>query len=250
MNKIRFCLTVKKILLIPTVFFFIQTLYAQNRKKTTRRVLPSIVLNNATDSLSYSLGMSIGQSLKNGGVTNINTDLLNRAMNQIFKDSKTAMSTEEANNTLQKKLQEFTQRKKDAQIQEGKTFLFINGKRPSVTTLPNGLQYEVLVAANMDNPKPKITDTVKVNYAGSLINAVEFENSLKNGGPVTFPVNGVIRGWQQALQLMPKGATWKLYIPAELAYGENPPSYNIPQNAVLIFEIALMDIKPAILSDK
>jgi FKBP-type peptidyl-prolyl cis-trans isomerase FklB len=223
---------------------------AQKRKHTTPKLPTKIVFTNEIDSFSYALGMSIGQSLKDGGSPNINTALLSTAINEIFKDTKTAMSKEEANTTIQQKLQEFAKRKKEAQVKEGQAFLFINGKRPNVTTLPNGLQYEVLIPANMDNPKPRITDTVKVNYAGTLINGVEFENSLKNGGPITFPVNGVIRGWQQVLQLMPKGATWKIYIPSELAYGENPPNYNIPQNAVLIFELALLDIKTTFTPEK
>jgi FKBP-type peptidyl-prolyl cis-trans isomerase FklB len=235
----------KKIVLISIAFVFALHVQAQKGKKKKTVVAEKVILKTEIDSFSYALGMSIGESLKNTGSTNVNTELLTTAMKQIFNDNKTVMSKEDANNTLQQKLQAFTQRKKEAQIQEGKSFLFINGKRPNVTTLPNGLQYEVLIPGNIDNPKPRITDTVKVNYAGSLITGVEFENSIKNGGPVTFPVNGVVRGWQQALQLMPKGATWKIYIPSELGYGENPPSYDIPQNAVLIFEIALIDIKAA-----
>jgi FKBP-type peptidyl-prolyl cis-trans isomerase FklB len=236
----------KKIVLISIAFVFALNMQAQKGKKKKTVVAEKVILKTEIDSFSYALGMSIGESLKNTGSTNVNTELLTTAMKQIFNDNKTVMSKEDANNTLQQKLQAFTQRKKEAQIQEGKSFLFINGKRPNVTTLPNGLQYEVLIPANMDNPKPKITDTVQVHYAGSLINGVEFESSIKNGAPVTFPVNGVVRGWQQALQLMPKGATWKIYLPSELGYGENPPSYDIPQNAVLIFEIALLDIKPLV----
>lgn len=230
--------------------FAISALNAQAQKRKHTTPTTKIVLTNETDSFSYALGMSIGQSLRDGGSPTLNTALLTTAINEIFKDTKTTMSKEEANTTIQQKLKAFAQRKKEAQIKDGQAFLFINSKRPNVTTLPNGLQYEVLIPANMDNPKPKITDTVKVNYAGSLINGVEFENSLKNGGPVTFPVNGVIRGWQQVLQLMPKGATWKIYIPTELAYGENPPNYNIPQNAVLIFELALLDIKTTFTPEK
>jgi FKBP-type peptidyl-prolyl cis-trans isomerase FklB len=240
----------KKIIFIAIACTVAIHVQAQKGKKKKTVVAEKVVLKTEIDSFSYALGMSIGESLKNTGSTNVNTDLLTKAMKQIFNNNQTVMSKEDANNTLQQKLQAFTQRKKEAQIQEGKAFLFINGKRPNVTTLPNGLQYEVLIPANMDNPKPRITDTVKVNYAGSLITGVEFENSIKNGGPVTFPVNGVVRGWQQALQLMPKGATWKIYIPSELGYGENPPSYDIPQNAVLIFEIALIDIKAAQTPDK
>lgn len=238
----------KKILLATLAISLVLNVQAQKKKNTKQK--EKVVLKNEIDSFSYALGMSIGESLKNSGSPNLNKELLTTAINEIFNDTKTAMSKEESNTTIQQKLKEFTNRKKETQLKEGQAYLFINGKRPNVTTLPNGLQYEVLIPANMDNPKPRIVDTVKVNYAGSLINGTEFENSLKNGGPVTFPVNGVIRGWQQVLQLMPKGATWKIYIPSELAYGENPPSYNIPPNAVLIFELALLDIKPLIAKEK
>ncbi len=238
----------KKIVFVTLAITLVFNVQAQKKKSNKQK--ETVVLKNEMDSFSYALGMSIGESLKNGGAENVNTQLLSNAINEIFKETKTVMSKEAANNTIQQKLQEFTKRKKEAQIKEGQAFLFINGKRPSVTTLPNGLQYEVLIPANMDNPKPKIVDTVKVNYVGTLINGTEFESSIKNGAPVSFPVNGVIRGWQQVLQLMPKGATWKVYIPTELAYGENPPNYNIPQNAVLIFELALLDIKPLIPIEK
>jgi FKBP-type peptidyl-prolyl cis-trans isomerase FklB len=240
----------KKIILAIIAIAFVLDAAAQKTKSKSSVTTKKVILKTEVDSFSYAFGMSIGQSLKNIGGTDINLSLFNQAINEIFKDSKTVMSTEQANNTLQQKLQEFTKRKKEAQIKEGEAFLFINSKRPAVTTLPNGLQYEVLIPANMDNPKPRITDTVVVNYAGSLINGVEFESSIKSGAPVTFPVNGVIRGWQQVLQLMPKGSTWKVYIPSELAYGKDPPNYNIPQNAVLIFELALIDIKAAILPEK
>ena len=240
----------KKILLCV---FGIAIILQANAQKRIKNKLPEVkktVLKNETDSFSYALGMSIGESLKNSGTTNVNKELFTTAMNSVFYNTATLLTRETANATLQQKLQEFTQRKKEMQIQEGKNFLFINGKRPTVTTLPNGLQYEVIVAGNPNSPKPKITDTVVVNYAGTLINGTEFENSFKNGGPVTFPLNGVIKGWSQILQLMPKGASWKVYIPSELAYGDNPPSADIPLNAVLIFELALIDIKTAFTSEK
>ena len=240
----------KKILLAVFAIAIIIQANAQKTKRNNPKALNNTVLKNEIDSFSYVLGMSIAQSLKNNGVTKVNNELFAKAMNEIFTNTTTILTTEMANALLQQKLQAFTQRKKDLQILEGKNFLFINGKRPNVITLPNGLQYEIIVAGNPNNPKPKITDTVIVNYAGTLVNGTEFENSFKNGGPVTFPLNGVIKGWGQILQLMPKGATWNVYIPSELAYGENPPSYNIPQNATLIFKIALIDIKAAFNSDK
>ncbi len=113
--------------------------------------------------------------------------------------------------------------------------------------MPNGLQYEVIKTGNPAGMKPQAVDTVVVNYIGTLTNGTEFDNSVKRGQAATFPLNGVIRGWTEILQLMPKGSHWKVYIPSELGYGENPPQgAPIPPNAVLIFEITLEDIKSAI----
>ena len=123
---------------------------------------------------------------------------------------------------------------------------FFNKTKAGVVALPNGLQYEIQKEGEPNGAKPKAIDTVVVNYIGTLTNGTEFDNSFKRGQPASFPLNGVIRGWTEILQLMPKGAKWKVYIPSELAYGENPPSQQIPANAVLVFEISLEDIKPAV----
>ena len=113
------------------------------------------------------------------------------------------------------------------------------GDKPGVKTTASGLQYEVLVPGS--GPKPASTDTVTVNYAGTLINGTEFDNSYKRNEPATFPLNGVIRGWTEALQLMPVGSKWKLYIPSDLAYGDRGAGA-IPGGATLVFTIDLLDI--------
>ena len=231
----------KKILFISLALLSILNANAQKTKKPIAK--SSIPLKNGNDSLSYALGMSIGESLKSTGATDINTDLMTKAMKEVFANTKTIMNKEQANMTVQQKLQEYNKKKGDAQKQACQNYLDLNKKRKGITELPNGLQYEVITAGNADGIKPKVTDTVVVNYVGTLMDGTEFDNSIKRGQPATFPVNGVIKGWTQILQLMPKGASWKVYIPSELAYGENPPSAQIPPNSVLIFEIVLLDVK-------
>ncbi len=124
---------------------------------------------------------------------------------------------------------------------QGEKFLAENKTKPGVTTLPSGLQIKVLKQGN--GPKPKATDTVTVHYEGKLIDGTIFDSSLKRGQPASFPVNGVIPGWTEALQLMPVGSTWQLFIPSNLAYGEHPrPGGPIGPNAVLTFEVQLLKI--------
>jgi FKBP-type peptidyl-prolyl cis-trans isomerase FklB len=124
---------------------------------------------------------------------------------------------------------------------EGETFLAANKAKDGVVTLPSGLQYKILKAGA--GPKPAATDTVTVNYRGTLINGTEFDSSYKRGQPATFGVTGVIKGWTEALQLMPVGSKWQLFIPADLAYGERGAGADIAPNATLIFEVELLSIK-------
>jgi FKBP-type peptidyl-prolyl cis-trans isomerase FklB len=122
----------------------------------------------------------------------------------------------------------------------GAKFLEENKKRPGVVTLPSGLQYEIITKGT--GPIPKSTDTVKANYAGTLIDGTEFDNSFKRGAPITIPVTGVIRGWVEALEMMPVGSKWKLFIPSDLGYGDRGAGGAIPGGAALIFDIELLEI--------
>ena len=124
---------------------------------------------------------------------------------------------------------------------EGETFLAANKNKEGVVTLPSGLQYKILKAGT--GPKPTASDSVVCNYRGTLVNGTEFDSSYKRGQPATFPVNGVIKGWTEALQLMPVGSKWQLFIPAQLAYGERGAGPDIGPNATLIFEIELLSIQ-------
>jgi FKBP-type peptidyl-prolyl cis-trans isomerase len=129
----------------------------------------------------------------------------------------------------------------DTNKQEGQQFLAANKSKEGVITLPSGLQYKILQEGT--GPKPAATDTVTVNYRGTLINGTEFDSSYKRNEPATFGVNQVIKGWTEALQLMPVGSKWQLFIPSELAYGERSPGAEIGPNSTLIFDVELLSIK-------
>jgi FKBP-type peptidyl-prolyl cis-trans isomerase FklB len=210
--------------------------------------VPVPAFKNATDSFSYAAGMSIAESLKQAGAKKINAQLFAKALNEVYANAKTVYTKEQAQFVLQTMLQGMAKNKPAVkkvdgpQKKEGAAFLAACKKNPKITTLPNGLQYEVLKEGEPNAAKPALQDQVSVNYIGTLINGTEFDNSYKRGQAATFPLTGVIRGWTEILQLMPKGAKWKVNIPSELAYGENPPSPQIPPNSVLIFEIELLDI--------
>ena len=241
----------KKVLLTAVAAIVLMNVHAQKKaapvkKATSVAMKSSLGFKNAVDSFSYAAGMNIAASLQQAGATKINSSLFAKAMNDVYSKSKTDLTIEQAGMTLQQKLQEFTKKKTDAQKQECQNFLDINKKRSSVIALANGLQYEVLKTGDPNGVKPKPIDTVVVNYVGTLLNGTEFDNSFKHGQAASFPLNGVIKGWTEILQLMTKGAHWKVYIPGDLAYGEYPPQGSpITPNALLIFEITLEDIKPA-----
>ena len=241
----------KKLMLSAAAALLFVNVHAQKKavpfkKSTPASVKSSAGFKNAVDSFSYAAGMNIAASLQQAGATKINAALFAKAMNDVYSKAKTDFTIEQAGMTLQQKLQEFTKKKTDAQKQEGQVFLDANKKRSGVIALPNGLQYEILKAGDPNGIKPKVIDTVVVNYKGTLTNGTEFDNSFKRGQATSFPLNGVIKGWTEILQLMTKGAHWKVYIPGDLAYGEYPPQGSpITPNAVLVFEIILEDIKPA-----
>jgi FKBP-type peptidyl-prolyl cis-trans isomerase len=140
----------------------------------------------------------------------------------------------------QEKLQQQRKQKEEANLVNGKRFLDQNSKKEGVVTLPSGLQYKVLTMGN--GPKPSATDVVKVHYTGTLINGTEFDSSVKRGQPATFRVNGVIQGWTEALQLMPVGSKWTLYVPSELAYKNQQRGEFIEPNMALVFDVELIEI--------
>jgi len=198
---------------------------------------------------SYALGMSIGLGFQKQGIDkSIDSALVVRGFREALAGSKTAMTEDEMKAALQQLRTEVmsAQEAKSkeagaANRKEGESFLAENKSKDGVKTLPDGLQYKVLTEGN--GPKPASTDTVTVNYRGTLINGKEFDSSYKRGQPASFPVTGVIKGWTEALQLMPVGSKWQLFIPADLAYGDSPrPGGDIAPGDTLIFEVELLSI--------
>ena len=206
-----------------------------------------VELKDLKQKASYSYGYTLGKNLKAQGV-DIDPEVFARGIADALGGGSAALKDEEIQASLQAFARQLQARQAgmvgkaaaDNKV-EGERFLAANKNKPGVTTLPSGLQIKVLKQGS--GPKPKATDTVTVHYEGKLIDGTIFDSSLKRGQPTSFPVNQVIAGWTEALQLMPVGSTWQLVIPSKLAYGENPrPGGPIGPNAVLTFEVQLLKI--------
>ncbi|MGQ1947890.1 FKBP-type peptidyl-prolyl cis-trans isomerase [Geofilum sp. OHC36d9] len=190
--------------------------------------------------ISYALGMNIAQNLANSGLEKLDEDAFINGLKAVLNGGKTEMSVDEANNLLQTFFTQLESKKHEAAIAEGKAFLEKNAKRDEVVTLASGLQYEVI--ASGDGERPQATDKVKCHYHGTLIDGTVFDSSVQRGEPAEFPVNGVIQGWVEALQLMQVGSKWRLFVPSELAYGSRGAGGAIGPHTTLIFEVELLAI--------
>lgn len=243
------------------VFVVICTLNAVAQRVKTKPPVnkpATIAVKSLVDSFSYMVGYNVAANMREQGISGLNTDLMLKGFVDLFNNKPTLFPLDAGNKSFQHQLEIFSKKKADmdkVKTQEEKlkclAFLDVNKKRKEVTTLPSGLQYEIVKAGDPTANKPHVTDTVVVNYIGVLMDGKEFDNSFKRGQPAVFPVNQVIRGWTEILQLMPVGSHWKVYIPAELGYGDNPPpSSPIKAGAVLIFDIILEGIKPAAVNPK
>ncbi len=208
-------------------------------------------LKTQKEKFSYALGMNIGKglgaNLKSQSVE-VDWNLVSQGLKDSSSGGKTRLTQEEAQavltevqNEVRKQQQEKTQQDAATNKTEGEAFLAANKSKDGVVTLPSGLQYKILSAGT--GPKPTATDSVKCNYRGTLINGTEFDSSYKRGQPATFGVNQVIKGWTEALQLMPVGSKWQLFIPSSLAYAERGAGADIGPNATLIFEVELLSIE-------
>ena len=230
----------KRILFILPIMISLS--YAQTKKPVPKATTPpaKTIAMTPTDSLSYSIGVQVATYYKMQGVEKINTEYLKKAFNDVLNNKPLTITEEECNMKIQQKLQEFMSKKISVAKEAGVKFLEENKKRPGVVTLPSGLQYEVLTKGT--GAIPKATDTVTAHYIGTLIDGTEFDNSYKRGEALTIPVSGVIHGWVEALQLMPVGSKWKLFIPSDLAYGDRGAGGSIPGGSALIFEIELLSI--------
>jgi FKBP-type peptidyl-prolyl cis-trans isomerase FklB len=192
------------------------------------------------DSFSYSLGILIGNNLKNEGITNISAPDLVEALEDVLM-GKGKIAVHNANELVQKTMSEKAALQSAGVKEEGEKFLAENKNKPGIITTPSGLQYEVIQMGT--GKKPGLQDKVKTHYHGTLINGKVFDSSKQRGEPISFPVNGVIKGWTEALQLMPVGSKFKLYIPYQLAYGERGAGADIKPFSALIFEVELLDIE-------
>ncbi len=232
----------KRILFVLPVLFSLS--YGQTKKPSSKPGLvkkpAQAVALSSTDSLSYAMGIQTATYYKSQGAAKVNTVMVKRAYDDVYNNKTLLISPEQCNMTLQNKLQQYMAQKTNNDKEAGMKFLEENKKLPGIITLPSGLQYEIIKQGT--GAIPKSTDTVKAHYAGSLIDGKEFDNSYKRGEPITIPVTGVIQGWVQALQLMPVGSKWKLFIPSDLGYGDRGAGADIPGGAALIFDIELLDI--------
>ena len=226
----------KFIYAVLTVSFFCAlTGCSQQRSETT------VELKNELDSVSYCLGKYIAQSEKSQGMTEINAQALAAAFNDVFKGNAGLVDDSMTEQVLNHYFEHLQASKYDGNIKAGKDFLTENKSKDGVVELPDGLQYKILKAGTGEKPGP--TSKVTVHYTGSTIDGKVFDSSEQRGEPATFTVNQVILGWQEALQLMPAGSKWRLFIPSELAYGSRGSSPVIEPYSTLIFDVELISIE-------
>jgi FKBP-type peptidyl-prolyl cis-trans isomerase FklB len=204
-------------------------------------------LKDQKEKLSYVIGVDIGKALEKQGVQ-IDPEIVAKGLKDGFSGGKLLMNDQEIQETMTAFQKEMRVKQEAALKQageknkkEGEAFLTENKTKEGVRTLPSGLQYKVIKAGS--GKKPKATDTVVTHYKGTLLDGTEFDSSYRRNQPATFKVNGVIRGWTEALQLMEEGAKWILYVPSALAYGERGAGGQIGPNATLIFEVELVSIQ-------
>ena len=215
---------------------------------TTAATKPKpLVLETEKDKQSYAIGLNVGKSLLRDDI-DVDPKIVLQGMQDAMADGKLLLTDDQIKTVmtdLQNQVRQKQEEKRAAQAEnnkkDGAAFLAANATKEGVVTLPSGLQYKILTAGT--GPKPLATDSVVCNYRGTLLDNTEFDSSYKHGQPMTFPVGGVIKGWTEALQLMPVGSKWQLFVPADLAYGERPQGPGGP-NATLIFEVELLSIQP------
>ena len=238
----------KKILLVVSVLILALS-NAEAKKKPVQippvPVAPQIVLTNDVDSMSYALGINIGSDFANnlkgipGGKSNI--DLLIKGFSQALKEDSTILTKEVAQTYFRDYITKAQTKENDLKKAEAENFLAENKLKEGVQTTPSGLQYLILTPSEGEKPQP--TDTVKVHYTGTLMDGKVFDSSVERGEPIEFPLNGVIPGWTEGLQLMSVGSKYKFYIPYQLAYGERGAGGVVPPYSPLVFEVELLGIK-------
>ena len=214
----------------------------------TKTASAAPALNTKKEKVSYAIGADLGKKLKTSSI-DVDPAILTRALKDSLTGAKSAMSDDDIRATLtdltkdlQAKQQAAAKEAGEKNRKEGEEFLAANKTKEGVVALPSGLQYKILQAGT--GPKPTASDTVVCNYKGTLIDGKEFDSSYKRGQPATFPVGGVIKGWTEALQLMPVGSKWQLFIPPDLAYGDRQAGPDITPVSTRVFEVELVSIQP------
>lgn len=217
------------------------------KKSATATKPGAITLKDTKEKFSYALGMNLGANLHKQSV-DVDPEIFKRGMQDAIAGNKLLLTDEEAaavmkemQTIVQAKMQAMSQQLGEKNKKEGEAFLAANKTKEGVVTLPSGLQYKVLTQGT--GPKPALSDVVNCNYRGTLLNGKEFDSSYKRGQPASFPVSGVIKGWTEALQLMPVGSKYQLFVPADLAYGDRGAGADIEPGSTLIFEVELLSIQ-------
>ncbi len=206
---------------------------AQNKKNE------NIKMSSTIDSVSYGLGVAIGNNLKNSGFDSVKIEIMAQALKEVF-EGKATMKQEDADRIIQGYMSEKEKAKGADNLKKGQDFLEANKSKEGVKTTASGMQYIVLKEGN--GAKPSLNDKVTTHYHGTLVDGTVFDSSVDRGQPASFPVSGVIPGWTEALQMMSVGSKWKLFLPSNLAYGERGAGGKIGPNTVLVFEVELLSI--------
>lgn len=231
--------------------FTVSAGYAQKKKETkpAKEQKTTMVLKDKKDKVSYTIGQDIGKNFKTQGI-DVNPDVLLKGIKDALDGSVSLLSEEEKMKIIQEFQTELqtahdAKMKKESEMAsaENKKFFDENAKKEGITTTPSGLQYKVLAQGSGTGKSPSATDTVKVHYKGSLVNGTVFDSSYDRGEPIEFPLNGVIPGWTEGVQLMKEGDKFQFFIPSELGYGPRGAGGVIPPNAILIFEVELLKVK-------
>jgi FKBP-type peptidyl-prolyl cis-trans isomerase FklB len=239
--KVIFASALLTIAAVPVIG---QTTHSSTVHKTAAKTtVAPVSLKTTRDSLSYAIGLSVANFYKRQNITDINTTLVLRAISDVNKNAKLQMDEQQAQTCIYGYMKKNEAEKAAGTKKLGEDFLAANKNKPGVVTLPSGMQYTILKEGA--GPKPSLTDRVRVHYHGTLIDGKVFDSSIERGQPIELAVNGVIPGWTEALQLMPVGSKWRLFIPSNLAYGDQSPGGAIPGGATLIFDVELLDIVKA-----
>ncbi|HET6994917.1 MAG TPA: FKBP-type peptidyl-prolyl cis-trans isomerase [Chitinophagaceae bacterium] len=226
-------------LLLTTAISFLTASAQTTQSKSKVTAAPT--LKNALDSFSYAIGLSTGNFCNQQKIAKLNTSMLLKGMTDAGSAGKALLTEQQMNTVISSYLSTRNTQNATANKQAGEKFLAANAKKQGVVTLASGLQYQVLNTGS-DTTRPKLTDKVKCHYHGTLIDGTVFDSSVERGEPVEFPVNGVIQGWVEALQLMPVGSKWRLFIPSDLAYGDSGAGPTIGPGSTLIFDVELLEI--------